>query len=207
MHIRIQLEEVGKKFYQRWIFRHISQTISPGTSTVIRGGNGSGKSTLLRIIAGQLPYSEGKITYSFMDEKIPLHKWYQHISWSAPAIDLYPDLSLSEFWTFHFRLKGCLLSSIGEMAEILELTNQLDKKLRFFSSGMLQRAKVGTALFSKTSILLLDEPTSNLDSYYSELLLKLIHTYTNDRTFILASNLAREYQHIDQQILLSSTKT
>lgn len=204
MQLQIQLDGVGKKFYQRWIFRHISKKITPGNALAIIGGNGSGKSTLLRIIAGQLIPTEGKVSYHHHDGKIKFENWYQHISWSAPALEIYLDLTLMEFWSLHFRIKKCYLNSLTEMASLLELRAHQDKKLRYYSSGMLQRVKVGTALFSQTSVILLDEPTSNLDSYYTELLMKLISEYVKDRIYILASNIPSEYNMIDHHITLHS---
>lgn len=204
MQIKIQLDGVGKRFYQRWIFRNISKVITPDHPLAIVGGNGSGKSTLLRIISGQLSPSEGKVIYTENSKKLSYERWYQLISWSAPALEIYLELSLLEFWNLHFRLKACYFQSLEEMSSLLELANHQDKKLRYYSSGMLQRVKVGTALFSKTNIILLDEPTSNLDTYNTELVLDLINKYTLNRVYILASNIPREFENMEERISLVS---
>ena len=79
-----------------------------------------------------------------------------------------------------------------ELAQILDLEAHIEKPLQFFSSGMLQRLSVGLALVSDTPLLLLDEPTSNLDTVQATKLISLIEKYSANRTLILASNLERE---------------
>ncbi len=200
----ISATEVGKKFYQRWIFRNIGFELSAGERLALTGSNGSGKSTLLRIIAGQLKASSGKLQLSHNSQVIPIDQLYRYVSWSAPYIDLYPDLSLKEHFQLHFRFKPCILSGIQEAFQLLKLEAHADKPLRIFSSGMLQRAKVGMALFTDTPLLLLDEPTSNMDAGNASMMLNLITQYQGDRILILASNMDREFGEITKRIALRS---
>ena len=128
---------------------------------------------------------------------------YPHISWSAPYLDLYLDLTLEEHLNMHFRFKKCLLDDEKEVMKILQLEKHKHKKLRYYSSGMLQRAKVGLALFTQTPILLLDEPTSNMDTQNADKILTLIEENLQNRIFILASNMEREYQSFPKILSLS----
>ena len=187
----IAFDKVGKKFYQQWLYRNLSFSLQKGEKLAILGSNGAGKTTLLRIIAGQLSCSEGRVFYTKGKMKIPYQNMYQHISWAGPHTALYPDLTLSEHLHLHFSFKKSLLS-ISEIIEKLHLTQDADKKLRFYSSGMLQRAKVGIALFSQSDVLMLDEPTANMDEANAAYILQLISEYVGDRIYILASNLERE---------------
>lgn len=197
----ISLEDVGKQFYRRWLFRGLSLELASGDSLALVGTNGSGKSTMLRVIAGQLSPSEGKVTFRHEGKRVPSVEQYQHLAWSAPYLSLFPELTIREQFRLQAKFKQSILTE-EEFLTTLELAGDADKPLRFFSSGMLQRAKVGLALFSTSSLLLLDEPTSNMDSYYATMMMDLIKQYRRDRILVLASNLAREYGELSHQIHL-----
>lgn len=197
----LKLENVGKQFYRRSLFQGLSLELNSGDSLALVGTNGSGKSTMLRIIAGQLAPSTGKVSYRLGDRLIPSAERYQFLSWSAPYISLFPELTIREQFRLQQQFKKALLSE-KEFLTILDLEAHADKPLRFFSSGMSQRAKVGLALFAESALILLDEPTSNMDSHYASLMLGLIKEYQGDRILVLASNLAREYGELSHQIHL-----
>ena len=199
--LRLQLEQVGKKYYHRWLFRNVSCELGPGSRLALVGPNGSGKSTLLRIMGGQLNPSEGKITF-FRNKQLPVEQVYQYLSWSGPYIELYQDLNLVEHIRMQFRFKDCLLDDPMEIISILDLESHRNKKLRFYSSGMQQRAKVGLALFTQSELLMLDEPTSNMDRTNAERMLKLIDAYLGERIMVLASNMEREYQPLEKVLTL-----
>jgi ABC-type multidrug transport system ATPase subunit len=95
----------------------------------------------------------------------------------------------------HFKLKPCRLSGgIEACIEALNLAPHRQKALRHFSSGMLQRAKLGLALFSASDVLLLDEPTSFMDEANIRFALSLIEQHQGNRTLLLASNLPHEME-------------
>lgn len=72
--MEVLLQDIGKKFYGRWLFREIKQELKAGERLALVGSNGSGKSTLLRIIAGQMNPSEGKVIYQAQGKKNPFGK-------------------------------------------------------------------------------------------------------------------------------------
>jgi ABC-type multidrug transport system ATPase subunit len=200
--LHIQLEGVGKKFYQRWLFRDIDHDFGAMPHLALVGPNGSGKSTLLRIIAGQLAASEGRVRCTYRTLPLSLSQLYAHLSWSGPYIEPYPELTLREHLDLHFRFRRCLLPDHRDLIDLLDLQAHRDKPLLRYSSGMLQRVKVGTALFTQANLLLLDEPTSNMDPGNAARMLSLIKAYTQDRLFVLASNLDREYEPFERIIRL-----
>ncbi|MDP5170771.1 MAG: ATP-binding cassette domain-containing protein [Bacteroidia bacterium] len=197
----ITLDQVGKQYYQRWLFRDLNLSLIAGESLALVGQNGSGKSTLLRVIAGQLSPSVGKVTYGQSGKRVPSTEIYRHISWSAPYISLFPELTLREQYRLQARFGSFFLKE-DDFLETLLLADEADKPLRFYSSGMLQRAKTGLAILADSSVLMLDEPTSNMDDKHAALIISLIRQYQQSRIVILASNLEREYGEIARQIHL-----
>ncbi|RMG27996.1 MAG: ATP-binding cassette domain-containing protein [Bacteroidetes bacterium] len=199
---RLSFSGLGKKYYQRWLFRDLAWEAASPCRLAITGSNGSGKSTLLRILGGQLNPTEGQLAFFKGAERLSVLRLYPHLSWSAPFVELYQDLSLEEHIRLHFRFKTCLLPRPEDLIDQLRLRGHEHKKLRYYSSGMRQRAQVGLALFTRSDMLLLDEPTSNMDSHNARLMLELIHTYSQNRILIMASNMEREFETFEDRIRL-----
>ncbi|MEM9052608.1 MAG: ATP-binding cassette domain-containing protein, partial [Bacteroidota bacterium] len=114
---------------------------------------------------------------------------YKHFSICAPYLELYEELTLNELVDFHFSFKA-LISEIDQkdFAKILELDKSATKEVKFFSSGMKQRVRIGLALLSDVSAIFLDEPTSNLDQKAAQWYKDLIEKYRKDRIVFVASN-------------------
>lgn len=190
----IKLNNIGRRFNREWIFESIDYTFESGSSYAILGHNGSGKSTLLQVIAGSLSASSGTITYLEDGKNVDLDSIYQHIAVAAPYLELIEEFSLSELLDFHFRFKGSLNKlSTKQIITLAGLERSASKPLKYFSSGMKQRAKLTLALCSDTSLVLLDEPASNLDqsgiSWYKE----MVNQFGKNRTLIICSNQDYEY--------------
>jgi ABC-type multidrug transport system ATPase subunit len=174
---------------------------------IITGSNGSGKSTLLQIIAGSLSHTEGKIHFLCETGEILPEKHYQHISLAAPYMSLPNEMTLTEILNFHFSLKPILPGmSVEEIISQIELMKEADKQIRYFSSGMMQRVKLAQAVFSDTSVLLLDEPCTNLDEAGISLYQSLIQHYCKDRMVIISSNDPQEYSFCHSIIPISRYK-
>lgn len=205
--LRIQLSEASKRFQYEWIFRNLSLSLQSSQSLAITGSNGSGKSTLLKCISGAVPISSGKIEYILNDKRIEESDWFSTLSISAPYMELPEEFTLSELLTFHFKFKKPLHNiTIDEILEKIYLKEHSTKQVGQFSSGMKQRVKLGLALFSDVPLILLDEPTSNLDqkgiAWYQE----MISEFKGDRIIIICSNEEREYSFCDQKIALENFK-
>lgn len=207
--MKITLENIGKRFNREWIFRGITSHISEGKVCAIKGPNGSGKSTLLKLISqGELP-SEGKITlYNSKGEKIEAEKAYQQLSYAAPYVDLPEQLTLKEFFNFHQKFIPLQKDiSFEEFVQIVYLQSAINKQISNFSSGMKQRLKLGISILSNSKILILDEPTSNLDEEGIALYCNLLKSNTSNRiTFIGTNEEARDLVVETENIVLTDYK-
>jgi len=187
--MEIRLEQVGKKFISDWIFKNLTFTFQSNTNYAILGRNGSGKSTLLQVIAGNLLPSAGTLTWSLGTQKIDEQKVFRHLALVAPYQELIEEFTLREMLGFHFSFKPIKEGyTIADLVEILAFGNIRSKPIRQFSSGMKQRVKLTCALFSDTPLLLLDEPTMNLDKAGIEWYHKLVTEQSQGRTVIICSN-------------------
>lgn len=204
---KIQLEEATKRFQYEWIFKNLNLNLESGESLAVTGGNGSGKSTLLKCVSGAIPLTSGKISYSKENHSISESDWFSFLSIAAPYMELPEEFSLRELLQFHFKFKNCISGfSVEQIITILYLEEHADKPISQFSSGMKQRVKLGIALFSKVDLILLDEPTSNLDKKGIEWYQGLITEYKTNRTILVCSNDPREYEFCSQKIKLEDYK-
>jgi ABC-type multidrug transport system ATPase subunit len=205
--MEIILENIGRRFNQEWIFRSLNYRFERGQAYAILGANGSGKSTLLQVLAGSLSASEGSLTYQSGETKIESDDFYEHISIAAPYLDLIEEFSLAEMIDFHFQFKDFLPGfDSKEIIRILDLKKVENKSIRYFSSGMKQRCKLALAVFTNTPVLLLDEPTANLDKQGIEWYQHLVANYTKERLLIICSNQEEEYKCCTQQLQISDYK-
>lgn len=198
--MQVSLSGTGIQFQQRWLFSNLSLELAPGSFTLITGRNGSGKSTLLRLLAGQMAPHEGSAQWQLNGIHIPPEEVYAHLAWAAPSIEPPPELTVADAYELHFAIKPCLLPSWKHCLAELELDSHAHKPLARLSSGLLQRARLGLALYSNTPMLLLDEPTEFMDETNAARALALVRQYSQGRTVAVASNLPREFAGYDQQV-------
>jgi ABC-type multidrug transport system ATPase subunit len=188
--MKITLQDIGKKFNTEWIFRGVDFTFGEKSTAAILGRNGSGKSTLLQVVAGNLHPTAGKIEYTHKNQTIPDTEVFRLLALVAPYQELIEDFDLQEMLSFHFSFKPMLAGfSLTKITDLLGFNNTGHKQIRQFSSGMKQRVKLVTALLSDVPLLLLDEPTMNLDQAGIEWYLNLMNDFAKNRTVIICSNL------------------
>lgn len=205
--MEIILEDIGRRFNRDWIFQQLNYRFEGGTSYAVLGPNGSGKSTLLQVISSALTPSTGRISYVYRGGNIDPDQIYQYLSIAAPYLELIEEFTLAEQIRFHFTHKRFLEGfDTGSLIELLGLGHSRDKQIRFFSSGMKQRLKLGLACCADVPIILLDEPTSNLDEAGVAWYLQLIEKTKSDRLLVVCSNQEREYAFCNQKLKITDYK-
>ena len=203
--MRITLIDAGKRFNRDWIFRHLHYEFKEGHTYAITGSNGSGKSTLLQVIAGAIGISEGSAKYQ--NPEISVEQVYQQVSIAAPYLELIEEMTALEFLRFHQSFKPLLPScSIPDILTLVGLGSAANKQMRYYSSGMRQRARLAQAIFSDTPVVLLDEPCTNLDSEGIALYRQLIRDYCGGRMVIVSSNDMQEYDFCEQTLSIMDYK-
>ncbi|WP_262248730.1 ABC transporter ATP-binding protein [Parapedobacter soli] len=205
--MEVILEDIGRRFNRDWVFQHLNYRFTTGARYAVLGPNGSGKSTLLQVVSSALMPSAGRIEYRDQGQIIAPDDIYQYLSIAAPYLELIEEFTLSEQIRFHFAHKR-FLGGFDEklLIERLGLTHAQDKQIRYFSSGMKQRVKLGLACYADVPIVLLDEPTSNLDEEGVDWYLQLVAGTSANRLFLVCSNQAREYGFCEHTIKITDYK-
>lgn len=163
----ITLQGVEKWFGDLQVIKGVDIAINDGEFIVFVGPSGCGKSTLLRMIAGLEDTSRGRILLDDRDvTAVPPSG--RKLSMVFQSYALYPHMSVGENMGFGLKTAGTAKKIIDEKvaqaAEILELTQYLDRRPKALSGGQRQRVAIGRAIVREPEGFLFDEPLSNLDA-------------------------------------------
>lgn len=144
--------------------------------------------------------SEGKVLF----DDVPAEKHFSKISYAAPYLDLIEELTGLEFLQFQKTFKPLSIPE-KSVLESVQLLQAKDKQIRNYSSGMKQRLKLAQAFFSKAPVLILDEPTTNLDEEGVSLYKRLLAS-ANKEIIIIGSNIQNEYAGADGVLHIENFK-
>ena len=204
--ITITFDRVGKRFGNRQVLANLSGALRPGQVLVIVGPNGSGKSTLINIIAGLMRPSRGEVAYRDGQGTLPRARWFEHLGMAAPDMAVYEELSARENLRFFARVRG-LHRPDAALDALLETTGlpsrERDRPVGTYSSGMKQRVKLAQAVLHAPAVLLLDEPSSNLDAAGHDLVARIVQEFRPRAAVAVATNDPREMAWADARIELA----
>jgi heme exporter protein A len=199
------LHEVRKTFNRRTVLRNISVAVHGPGALAVTGRNGSGKSTLVRIIAGVMAPSSGRVDLTAGGAVIPPDVRYRSIGFVAPYLFLYDEFSARENMVLLETMRSGKRPETAWLDELLELVGLADRqhdRLGTFSSGMKQRMKYVYALLHRPSLLILDEPTANLDTAGYDMVKGVVERQKKRGIVIVATNETDEAEWCSQRIEL-----
>lgn len=161
------LKGVSKIYDKKKVIDNIDLTIKDKEFVVLVGASGCGKSTILRMIAGLEDITSGEILIG--DKKVNnIAPKDRDIAFVFQSYALYPHMTVRENIAFGLKMrkvdKETIEKKVTEAAEILDLTEYLDRKPKQLSGGQRQRVALGRAIVRNPKVFLMDEPLSNLDA-------------------------------------------
>lgn len=217
----IELKDLYKTYQETIVPVHavngVNLSFEKGEFTAIVGPSGCGKTTLLNMIGGLDTPSQGKIWIEGEDiSTLPADKLVDfrlhNIGFVFQAYNLIPVLTVKENIEFILDLQHKNRKESEErVAYLLEIMGMKDKmhvRPKYLSGGQQQRVAVARALASKPKFVLADEPTANLDSKSTEILLELMATMnkTEDMTFIFSTHDQRVMDKAHRMVTLEDGK-
>jgi multiple sugar transport system ATP-binding protein len=163
----VTLAGVRKVFGSTEVVHGVDVEVEDSEFCVLVGPSGCGKSTLLRMIAGLEEISEGVVTIGGrVVNTVPPKQ--RDIAMVFQNYALYPHMTVFDNMAFSLRLAGepkdAMRKRVAEAAQILGLTEYLERYPRQLSGGQRQRVAMGRAIVRKPQVFLFDEPLSNLDA-------------------------------------------
>ncbi len=170
----LELRGLGRAYGERVALREVSLTLEEGRTLVVFGPNGAGKSTLLRILGTLLRPHAGEVRV--LGDELPGDAWRVRgrVGFLGHDPLLYRDLSARENLRYFARLYGARETRVDALLGELDVLGRADEPLRTLSRGTVQRIAVCRAVLHEPDLLLLDEPTANLDPAAAELVAPLL---------------------------------
>jgi ABC-2 type transport system ATP-binding protein len=160
------------------------------------GANGAGKTTLMRILAGIVRPSSGRVTVGAHDLGTAAGRTavQRDLGYLPQDLGVYPDLTARQFMDYMALLKGLddravRRRRVGELLEVVALTEHADRRLRGFSGGMRQRVGIAQALLADPQLLIVDEPTAGLDPEERIRFRTLLSHFAGRRTVLLSTHI------------------
>ena len=165
---KVSLKNLCKSYDKsKTIINDINLEIADKEFIVLVGASGCGKSTILRMIAGLEDITSGEIIIG--DRVVNnVHPKDRDIAFVFQSYALYPHMSVYDNIAFGLKMrktdKKIIDEKVREVAEVLDLTQYLDRKPKQLSGGQRQRVALGRAMVRNPKVFLMDEPLSNLDA-------------------------------------------
>ncbi|RPI65253.1 MAG: ABC transporter ATP-binding protein [Ignavibacteriales bacterium] len=204
----VEALELNKSFGRRLIFNDLQFRFDKSGVYGISGPNGSGKSTLVKIIAGILGASKGKIVHKMNDQEIAEERLHDHIGFVSPYLVLYEEFSTYENLKLFAEIRGVKFNKerVDYLLNKFLLYKRKDDLLKTYSSGMKQRVKFIFALMHSPQLIILDEPTSNLDDEGKNSVYELVREEGQKNIVLIASNEKNDLELCSEIVYLEKFK-
>lgn len=206
--VMIQANGLTKRFGVVRALDKVNFDVRRGEVVGFLGPNGAGKSTTMRILTCFISPSTGSATvngHDVFDNPLEVRRSIGYLPQRAP---LYTDMTVWEYLKFAAEIRGLDESTfkkrLKKVVEVCGLAQSLGKDISTLSHGYRQRVGLGQALIHDPPILILDEPTSDLDPNEKAEVLRYIKEIGKDRTILLSThNLAEVEEACARAIIVS----
>ena len=199
----IKVTNLTKKFGKLTAVDALSFTVEAGEAVAFWGANGAGKTTALRCLLNLIPY-EGQIRINDLDVRQKGKAVRRLIGFVPQELNFHDDMTVADTLSFYARLKKIPSDhDFSPLLTRLDLQAHLSKQVGELSGGLKQRLALTLALLAAPPILMLDEPTANLDIRAREdFLLLLLELKQSGKTLIFTSHRLEEITTLADRVLL-----
>lgn len=198
----IRYSHLTKRFGKFVAVSDLSFDVAPRQAVALWGPNGAGKTTALKCLLDLLRY-EGAITVDGLDAHKQGKAVRRLLGYVPQELAFYSDLSALDTVAFYARLKQAPAGRARQVLEQLGLAEHGDKPVAALSGGMKQRLALGIALLADPPVLVLDEPTSNLDTAGREQFLHLLaDVRSSGKTILFTSHRLEEIEALADRVLV-----
>ncbi len=208
----VEIKNLGKKFGEKYAIKDLTFSINKGEIFGLIGPNGAGKTTTIRILCCLISPTEGSARIGNMDisDQNDTQKIRKIIGYVPDNVGLYEQLSAYENLLFYGKLYDYpereLETNIEKYLRIVDLWDERNKPVGTYSKGMKQKVALARALVHEPTLLILDEPTANLDPESSKNIRDLILDLKKEgRTILFNTHNLDEAQRICDRVGILKT--
>ena len=202
----IRVDGLCKRFGRTVALDGVSFSVERGQVVGFAGVNGAGKTTPLRILAGYLAADRGSSRVAGLDVARARAGAAASVGYLAEAAPLYDDMRVADFLRFRARIKGVaradLAARVAGAIERMSLADRRRAAIATLSRGSRQRVALADALVAAPPVLLLDEPTAELDPVQVRELRASIGALAGDHTVLLSSHRLDELEALAQRVVV-----
>jgi multiple sugar transport system ATP-binding protein len=204
----IKLQGVSKRFGATEAVKSLDLIVGDGKFVVLLGPTGAGKTTTLRLVAGLEQPDAGQVHIAGQDVTAAPPS-ARDVAFVFQQYSLYPHLTVFENMAFALRApirrvpEAEIQAKVREVARLLHIEAKLDNKATQLSGGQMQRVAIARALVGDPGVLLVDEPTGNLDlTATAEILELLDRLHDQGRTIVMITHEEDVAEHADRRLVL-----
>ncbi|MBV9866609.1 MAG: ABC transporter ATP-binding protein [Abitibacteriaceae bacterium] len=201
------VRKLAKRYGARVVFRDVNFEVEVGTVAAVLGSNGAGKSTLLKIVAGLTRPTSGRVQWlptgdaqGALDAEVL--QWQCGLA--APDAPVYRELTVGENLEFFGRVRGVELTPDAVLSHLekFSLHTRRNDLAMDLSSGLRARLQLAVATLHRAPLLLLDEPSANLDEAGRAILQRVVEAQREQGLALIATNDPRDLELCDERIEL-----
>lgn len=200
----MQIVNISKRYKKLIALENINMEINNGLIALL-GENGAGKSTLMRIIIGEEKPTDGKVLFENKPTRNNLD-FYQSLGYLPQDFTAPRELRGVEYLYYVGTYKGInkkeIQKSITYLVDILNLNDQINKRVKSMSGGTLRRLGIAQAFLNNPNIVILDEPTAGLDITERRNFKEFISEYSRKNTVIVSTHIVSDIEYIASSLLL-----
>ncbi|AKP67792.1 ABC transporter ATP-binding protein [Companilactobacillus ginsenosidimutans] len=205
----ISMKNIVKKFGDQTVLNHVNFDIAEGKIIGLIGPSGAGKSTIIKIILGMEKTQDG--TATVFGQVMPNRQLLSRIGYMAQTDALYDALSARENLKFYADMKGVSAENakaqIEHITKVVDLTDDLDKRVSGYSGGMKRRLSLAIALLGDGEVLILDEPTVGIDPALRRKIWDELHSLRDaGKTILVTTHVMDEAELVDDVALILGGK-
>ena len=202
----VHLTDVTKYYGNKRALGPVSFEIEKGNTVGFLGLNGVGKTTLLRILACGLRPSSGRVLVDGLDVLRDPHEVRKRVGYLPELPPVYRDMTVTDYLAFAGRIKGMTPEAVARrMPEVQERTRIVevrDMPTGHLSQGYRQRVGVAQAIIHEPELLILDEPTHDLDPVQIMEMRAMIRSLTDSHTILISSHILPEISRTCDRLLI-----
>lgn len=199
----ISVTDLTRRFGHLTAVDHVSFDVKRGEAVALWGANGAGKTTALRCLLHLMPFT-GQVTIAGLDVTKQGKAARRLVGFVPQELSFHDELTVAETLTFYARLKKIPAGAdFTPLLARLELIDHIRKPIRALSGGLKQRLALALALLGDPPLLILDEPTSNLDLRAREEFVHFLKELRDEgKTLVFSSHRLEEVKALADRVLL-----
>ncbi|KAL1779811.1 ATP-binding cassette sub-family A member 17 isoform X1 [Sigmodon hispidus] len=206
----VEIQHLYKVFYRGRskciAVKNLSMNLYKGQITVLLGHNGAGKTTVCSILTGLISSSKGQAYVLGCEVPKDMVQIRKILGWCPQHDILFDNFTVTDHLSFYGQLKGLspqnCQEEIEEMLHLLSLKDKWNLRCKFLSWGMKRKLSLGIALIAGSKVLILDEPTSGMDSTSRRVIWDILQQQKTNRTILLTTHFMDEADLLGDRIAI-----